>query len=115
MYKTNCTSILILKAASLHKSSQVGDLRDLKVAHVVARSRSSRVGHIIAVFSKEDTEMKIAGGLQLWKWVIYDYNEDEDPTKTKIATEMKIAPKRRIVVMELKKLPLQRRCGFQRR
>ena len=45
----------------MHKSFQVGDLRDLEVAHVVAGSRSSRVGHIVAVFSEEDTEMKIAG------------------------------------------------------
>ena len=71
-------SILILKAASLHKSFQVDDLQDLEVAHVVARSRSSRVGHIVEVFSKEDTEMKIAGGLQLWKWVICNCNEDVD-------------------------------------
>ena len=88
----------------MHKSFQVDDLRDLEVAHVVARSRSSRVGHIVAVFSKEDTEMKIAGGLQLWKWVIcncnedVDCNKDEDPTKVKVAPKMKISTKMRITI-----------------
>ena len=40
-------------------------------------------------------------------------NKGEDPIKMKIATEMKIVTKMRIAVMEMRKLQLHQRCGFQ--